>query len=154
MTILQTCDNWDTDYNSYNWEPEFMTIFVMWQSRVTVDSIRNSCDVSYRELLNHTIVQVSTQNISVGGKKPRVSKKAHISWTQAPRHLNIPQNTSKMVILYFYKMWSRWSTCEGFTYVLRAWVEQLAAKVGEEAKVEFDIEIWSLLLIYGNEALC
>ena len=32
-TILQTCDNWDTDYNSYNWEPEFMTIFVTWQSR-------------------------------------------------------------------------------------------------------------------------
>ena len=45
-TILQTCDNWDTDYNSYNWEPEFMTIFVTWQSRVTLDSIRNSCDVS------------------------------------------------------------------------------------------------------------
>ena len=38
-------DNWDTDYNSYNWEPEFMTIFVTWQSRETVDSIRNSCNV-------------------------------------------------------------------------------------------------------------
>ena len=46
-TILYTCDNWDTDYNSYNWKPEFMTIFVTWQLRVTVDSIRNSCDVSY-----------------------------------------------------------------------------------------------------------
>ena len=34
--ILQTCDNWDTDYYSYNWEPEFMTIFVTWQSRVTI----------------------------------------------------------------------------------------------------------------------
>ena len=44
-TILQTCDNWDTNYNSYNWEPEFMTIFVIWQSRVTLDSIRNFCDV-------------------------------------------------------------------------------------------------------------
>ena len=44
-TILQTCDNWDTDYNSYNWEPEFITIFVTWQSRVTLDSMRNSCDV-------------------------------------------------------------------------------------------------------------
>ena len=43
--ILGTCDIWDTDYNSNNWEPEFMTIFVTWQSRVTVDSIRNSCDV-------------------------------------------------------------------------------------------------------------
>ena len=26
-TILETCDIWDTDYNSDNWEPEFMTIF-------------------------------------------------------------------------------------------------------------------------------
>ena len=41
-TILETCDFLDTDYNSDNWEPEFMTIFVTWQSRVTVDSIRNS----------------------------------------------------------------------------------------------------------------
>ena len=52
-TILQTCDIWDTDYNSENWEPEFMTIFVTSQSRVTLDSIRNSCDVylSQRVLL-------------------------------------------------------------------------------------------------------
>ena len=40
-----TCDIWDTDYNSDNWEPEFMTIFVIWQLIVTLDSIRNSCDV-------------------------------------------------------------------------------------------------------------
>ena len=40
-----TCDIWDTDYNSENWEPESMTIFVTWQLRVTLDSIRNSCDV-------------------------------------------------------------------------------------------------------------
>ena len=44
-TIQETCDIWDTDYNSDNWEPEFMTIFVTWQLRVTLDSIRNSCDV-------------------------------------------------------------------------------------------------------------
>ena len=44
-TILQTSDIWDTDYNSDNWEPEFMTIFVTWQLIVTLDSIRNSCDV-------------------------------------------------------------------------------------------------------------
>ena len=41
----RTCDIWDTDYNSDNWEPEFMTIFVIWQIIVTLDSIRNSCDV-------------------------------------------------------------------------------------------------------------
>ena len=40
-----TSDIWDTDYNSDNWEPEFMTLFVTWQLIVTLDSIRNSCDV-------------------------------------------------------------------------------------------------------------
>ena len=44
--ILETCEIWDTDYNFDNWEPEFMTICVTWQLRVTLDSIRNSCDVS------------------------------------------------------------------------------------------------------------
>ena len=40
MTIFD-----DTDYNTDNWEPGFMTIFVTWQLIVTLDSIRNSCDV-------------------------------------------------------------------------------------------------------------
>ena len=31
--------------HSDNWEPEFMTIIVIWQLIVTLDSIRNSCDV-------------------------------------------------------------------------------------------------------------
>ena len=44
-TILENCDIWDTDYNSDNWKTEFMTIFVTWQLRLTLDSIRNSCDV-------------------------------------------------------------------------------------------------------------
>ena len=38
-------DIWDTDYNTDNWEPGFMTIFVTWHLIVTLDSIRNSCDV-------------------------------------------------------------------------------------------------------------
>ena len=42
---LVACGIWDTDYNSDNWEPEFMTLFVAWQLRVTLDSIRNSCDL-------------------------------------------------------------------------------------------------------------
>ena len=42
----ETCGLWDIDYNSDNWEPEFMTIFGTWQLSVTLDSIRNSCDVS------------------------------------------------------------------------------------------------------------
>ena len=44
-TIPVTCDIWDTDYISDNWEPEFTTIFGTWQLIVTLDSIRNSCDV-------------------------------------------------------------------------------------------------------------
>ena len=45
MIIVETCGLWDIDYKSDNWEPEFMTIFVTWQLIVTLDSIRNSCDV-------------------------------------------------------------------------------------------------------------
>ena len=41
-----SCDIWGTNYNYDNWEPEFMTIFVTWHLRVTLDSIRNSCHVS------------------------------------------------------------------------------------------------------------
>ena len=37
---------WDTaDYSTDNWGPGFMTIFVTLQLIVTLDSIRNSCDV-------------------------------------------------------------------------------------------------------------
>ena len=43
--FLMTCDIWDTEYNTDTWEPGFMTIFVTWQLIVTLDSIRNSCDV-------------------------------------------------------------------------------------------------------------
>ena len=43
--VLETCDIWDTDYSSDNWEPEFMTIFGTWQLIVTLDSIRISCNV-------------------------------------------------------------------------------------------------------------
>ena len=45
-------DIWDTVYNSDNWEPEFMTIFVIWQLIVTLDSIRNSCDVCSKSGVN------------------------------------------------------------------------------------------------------
>ena len=50
MIILETCGLWDIDYNSDNWELEFMTIFVIWQLIVTLDSIRSSCDVLLTEL--------------------------------------------------------------------------------------------------------
>ena len=38
---IGTCDIWDTDYNTDNWEPGLMTIFVTWQLIVTLDSIPN-----------------------------------------------------------------------------------------------------------------
>ena len=44
-TILVTCDIQDTNYNSDNWELEFLTIFVTLQLMVTLDNIRNSCNV-------------------------------------------------------------------------------------------------------------
>lgn len=58
-------DNDDNTYghmwnlrNSYNWEPELMTIFVPWQIRVTLDSIHNSWDVSLCCPQNFTIFQL------------------------------------------------------------------------------------------------
>ena len=50
--IIGICDIWDTDYNTDNWEPGLMTIFVTWQLIVTLDSIRNSCDVYYTDNLD------------------------------------------------------------------------------------------------------
>ena len=44
--ITETCDIWDIDFNSDNWELEFMAVFGTRQLKVTVDRIRNSCDVS------------------------------------------------------------------------------------------------------------
>ena len=58
--IIGTCDIWDTDYNTDNWEPGFMTIFVNLQLVVTLDSIRNSCDVwSMSFCLDITLIQGS-----------------------------------------------------------------------------------------------
>ena len=53
LPTSETCNIWDTDYNSDNWEPEFMTIFVTWQLIVTLDSIRNSCDVIHIDSTNY-----------------------------------------------------------------------------------------------------
>ena len=48
--IIGTCDIWDTDNNTDNWEPGLMTMFVTWQLIVTLDSIRNSCDVFHHKV--------------------------------------------------------------------------------------------------------
>ena len=47
IIIIATCGLWDIDYNSDNWETDFMTILVTWQLRVTLDSIHNSCNVFF-----------------------------------------------------------------------------------------------------------
>ena len=52
MIILETCCLWDIDYNSDNWEPKFVTLFMTWQFRVTLDRICNSCDVSFHWMKN------------------------------------------------------------------------------------------------------
>ena len=44
-TTQETCDLWGTNYNSYIWEPKFLTIFVTWQLRATIDSISNFYEV-------------------------------------------------------------------------------------------------------------
>ena len=42
---IETCQIWDTVYNSDNWKPEIITTFVTWHSKVTLDSICKSCDI-------------------------------------------------------------------------------------------------------------
>ena len=80
--IIGTCDIWDTDYNTDNWEPEFMTIFVTWQLIVTLDSIRKflqcffcSCSGFFdTSLQNIEIIQwfqsTSTTQMSLGWNFP------------------------------------------------------------------------------------
>ena len=62
---LETCDLWDTDYISDNWELDFLTIFVTWQSRVTLDSIRISCDVSSSCSIGDTLCLRLTPSVKV-----------------------------------------------------------------------------------------
>ena len=40
VSLCEIVDNTDS------WEPEFMTIIVTWQLKVTLDSIHNSCNIS------------------------------------------------------------------------------------------------------------
>ena len=65
---LVTLGNWDTDYNSENWEPEFMTIIVTWQLSVTLDSIRNSCDVFGNFCHHHYKDYYYHPNFGIAGK--------------------------------------------------------------------------------------
>ena len=66
--IWETCDIWHTDYISDSLEPEFITIFVTWQLRVTLDRICNSCDVFI--LLRYDIAS------------EKLTLKGHITWLE------------------------------------------------------------------------
>ena len=48
----------DTDYNTDNWEPGLMTIFVTWHLIVTLDSICNSCDVLLTMTLAYWLILI------------------------------------------------------------------------------------------------
>ena len=68
----ETCDIWDTDNNTDNWEPEIMTIFVIWQLIVTLDSIRNSCDVFF-----HSDTVSCKATLSVAHSEPMLMVSGH-----------------------------------------------------------------------------
>ena len=99
FTIFDNCF-WDTDYNSDNWEPEFMTIFVTWQLIVKLDSIRNSCDV-FRILL---IFSVSETPFLKGqyGNFPHIF------------NFNIPPNIARGTTKYWVRSWSK-----SFSFILK-----------------------------------
>ena len=83
--IFETCDIWDTDYNSDNWEPEFITKIVIWQLIVTLDSIRNSCDV-----FGKNSIQSIIQNLIF--QKYLIQKIIHFQISEEIQFKNIIQN--------------------------------------------------------------
>ena len=84
-TILETCDIWDTDYNSDNWYPEFMTFFVTWHLRETLDSIRNSCDVLFKGPA-HNIWSSFLRTI-ITWKECRFSPPQSLRWGEAEKNI-------------------------------------------------------------------
>ena len=99
-TIQVTCYNWDTDYNSFNWEPDFMTIFVTWQSWVTVDSIRSSCNVlsgKYKKMEPRKNCE-SGQEVTTKSECEKAAKELGMtfrldgSWSLAQRYCLILKN--------------------------------------------------------------
>ena len=84
--ILETCDLWDTDHNSDNWEPEYMKIFVTWLLRLTLDSICNSCYVYFvppffAGLWNSTYFSTLDFSHLCPWKKPILRFPCHLSST-------------------------------------------------------------------------
>ena len=61
-TIPKTCDIWDTNYNFDNWELEFITIFVAWQLRVTLDCLKKSQNNSKSSSHNEYLFKCTFQD--------------------------------------------------------------------------------------------
>ena len=105
MDNPRTCDIWDTDYNSDNWEPEFMTIFVIWQLIVTLDSIRNSCDVFF-DICHNWQIQIQYHENKC---QPEETQNAGSAVLEDTRHvkeyskvpkfltLNLPENLDQIL---------------------------------------------------------
>ena len=88
--ILVTCDIWDTDYNYGNWESVFMIIFVTLQWRVTLDNIRNSCDVLWDTFHKHLKLPLVGSYWVLHSLRPqdipRLGRKLHSSFWQCTIH--------------------------------------------------------------------
>ena len=84
MIIPETYGLWEIDYNPDNWELEFMTIFMTWQLRVTMDSIRNACDVCLKRV---QIDQFACEDGQGGRQEHQSSPPRSL---QAPARHNLP----------------------------------------------------------------
>ena len=98
-TILETCGIWNTDYNSDKWEPEFMTIFVCWQLRVTLDSIRNSCDVFANGELYQKVGPLWSRTLIKRTVHVKVLHFSNLNFPQQIQMSNIYLNLSFMIVI-------------------------------------------------------
>ena len=93
-SLIESCDIWDTDYNSGNWEPEFMTNFVTIKS----DTGQNS---QFLRCFFHLILKfvVIMQNIFINRNSSRMtfvesSLKAFVALSAPKITLLLPPWTS------------------------------------------------------------
>ena len=80
-------DIWYTDYNTDNWEPGFITIVVTWQLIVTLDSIRNSCDVFWYTIVYIISICCPLNILSIVARKTNNCVKRKSSLLTCPKDL-------------------------------------------------------------------
>ena len=110
-TNMQTCDNWDTDCNSYNWKTEFIAIFVPWQLRVTLDSIRNSCDVWSKSLLNQCLGATQPTHTKDGNSAMFLTVNCNFSLTDLniQRLVSFLESLHCLVLIFWCLKWVSWT---------------------------------------------